>query len=35
LLFNIENFTESGNAVYNWRQDYGNVLHDQIELQIV
>ena len=35
LVFNIENFTESGNAVYNWRQDYGNILHDHVELQIV
>ena len=35
LVFNIENLTDSGNAVYNWRQDYGNILHDQVELQIV
>jgi lipopolysaccharide transport system ATP-binding protein len=35
LVFNIENLTESGNAVYNWMQDYGNVLHDQVELKIV
>ncbi len=34
LVFNIENLTESGNAVYNWRQDYGNVLHDHVDLQI-
>jgi hypothetical protein len=35
LVFNIENLTDSGNAVYNWRQDYGNILHDDVELQIV
>lgn len=27
LIFHVENLSDTGNSVYNWRQDYGNLLH--------
>jgi lipopolysaccharide transport system ATP-binding protein len=34
LVFNIENSTESENAVYNWIPDYGNILHNEVMLEV-
>lgn len=27
LIFHVENLSDTGNSVYNWRQEYGNLLH--------
>lgn len=27
LIFHVENLSDTGNSVYNWRPDYGNLLH--------
>jgi lipopolysaccharide transport system ATP-binding protein len=27
LVFHVENLSDTGNSIYNWRQDYGNLLH--------
>jgi lipopolysaccharide transport system ATP-binding protein len=35
LLFNIENLSDSGNAIYNWIPGYGNVLHQDVSLEIL
>jgi hypothetical protein len=35
LLFNIENFSDSGNSIYNWIPGYGNVLHQDVSLEIL
>ena len=32
LFFNIENLSESGNAIYNWIPGYGNILHGDLIL---
>ncbi len=34
LIFSVENLTESGNAVYNWISGYGNVMHEDVSLEI-
>jgi hypothetical protein len=35
LVFSVENLTDSGNAVYNWIPGYGNVLHEDVCLEVV
>jgi lipopolysaccharide transport system ATP-binding protein len=32
LVFNIENLSQSGNAIYNWIPGYGNILHGDMIL---
>jgi lipopolysaccharide transport system ATP-binding protein len=27
LIFHVENLSDTGNSVYNWRQEYGNLMH--------
>jgi lipopolysaccharide transport system ATP-binding protein len=27
LVFHVENLSDTGNSIYNWQQDYGNLLH--------
>jgi lipopolysaccharide transport system ATP-binding protein len=27
LVFHVENLSDMGNSIYNWQQDYGNLLH--------
>jgi hypothetical protein len=35
LVFNIENLSDSSNAVYNWIPGYGNILHRDASLDII
>jgi hypothetical protein len=33
LVFHVENLSDTGNSIYNWRQDYGNLLHKRFTVE--
>ena len=35
LIFHVENLSETGNSVYNWRQDYGNLMHKRFYAEVI